>query len=696
MKTVNFSAQNGAATNGSAPLPNSGQSSSHTSNERRGVLSEAEPSCSYTNIDHIDSDVEPYSPDHSEYNPESDTSSSDSELCSGPHQMTELQDMEEFPVTIVKSRKRKRNEKGWKRNVAKERRMHGEPYVSSRGKVVPGINMKAPCPVTCRQKCSERLSHEERLLIFRRYIELSSYERKRDFIHNHTEKKQKKWHTKENSKRQCTILFFLPKDNGKIRVCKTMFINTLGIRKGVVDVAMQRRTPQNTSFGDRRGKKAKKITPPEIIGDVKSHIERFPVMESHYCRAKSQRKYLSSELNITIMYSMYKNECIEKGKPFASSSIYRKVFSEDYNLGFYRPRKDQCRICMAYNSPGSDKVSMETTYLAHLTAKDRAREEKRSSKQLAANSNGTTVSCNFDLQQVLLLPNDPTNNALFYKQRFKMFNFTIYDVVSKQGDCFMWTEVDGKRGSCEIATCLFTYFKSLPDTVTKIQCFSDRCGGQNLNKFVAGMCLTAVQEIPHLENIDLMFLVVGHSEMECDSMHSAISTEFKRVGKAYWPQDWKTIAKCARRKGDKPYIVHDVKNEDFLDWKTHAEQKLMFRGKDEEHKTVSWQKMCWMNFSKSRPFILRFKENFDDEFRTLNCKRRIGASSSNTNNIEQLYHDKLPIQRDKFNGLLKLFETKPPAIPTEYKSYYENLPVQGNQRRKNDSTVSESDLSGGE
>lgn len=76
-----------------------------------------------------------------------------------------------------------------------------------------------------------------------------------------------------------------------------------------------------------------------------------------------------------------------------------------------------------------------------------------------------------------------------------------------------------------------------------------------MNKFVAAMCLTAAQEIPHLQTIDLKFLVVEHREMECDSMHSAITTELKRVGKAYWSADWKNIARSARRKGDKPYSI---------------------------------------------------------------------------------------------------------------------------------------------
>lgn len=600
--------------------------------------------------------------------------------------------MEEVPVKTKKPRKRSKYPDEWKRNVSKRRRQQGESYISSRGKTIPAVSMKDSCPASCRRKCNERISNEERLIIFRRYYQLEAYERKRDFIHSHTEKKHKKWHTLEISKRENTIVFLLPRDNERIQVCKTMFINTLGIRKGVVDIAMKKRTLENTSLEDKRGKHIQKVTSPEILESVKQRIEKFPVMSSHYCRAKTQRKYLASDINITVMYSLYKEERIKLNLPAATTAIYQKVFCEEYNLGFHRPRKDQCRICMAYNIPTSDKSAMETRYQAHIAAKDRAREEKRSSKQLAENSNGKLISCNFDLQQVLLVPNDPKNNALFYKQRLKTFNFTVYDVVSKQGDCFMWTEVEGKRGSSEIASCLYTYFKSLPNSVERISCFSDRCGGQNLNKFVAAMCLTAVQEIPHLENIDLMFLVSEHSEMECDSMHSAISTELKRVGKANWPLDWKTIARSARRKGDKPYIVHDITHEQILDWKVHAEQNMIFRKEDENRNPVGWQKFCWINFSKSRPLIMRFKEKFDEDFRILNCNRKTRRHSSIASTLKPLYQNQLAIKKEKYNDLLSLFQMNPPALPSEYKPYFKNLPFQGN-KRKNNQESSESELS---
>ncbi|KAJ8893359.1 hypothetical protein PR048_005950 [Dryococelus australis] len=202
----------------------------------------------------------------------------------------------------------------------------------------------------------------------------------------------------------------------------------------------------------------------------------------------------------------------------------------------------------------------------------------------------------------MLSPTDPINHALFYKQRFKSFNFTMYNTISKQGDCFIWPETEGKRGSCEIASCLYLYFKSTPAVVNHILYFSDRYRGQKLNKFVAAMCLIAVQLLPHLETTDLKCMVVGPNEMERDSMHSAISTEHKIIGKVNWSANWMTIARCDRKKGDKPSTVDEITNKQIIDWKSHQKCHMTFRKAD-----VHGQSINWLYFSKKTQFVINCK-----------------------------------------------------------------------------------------
>jgi hypothetical protein len=61
---------------------------------------------------------------------------------------------------------------------------------------------------------------------------------------------------------------------------------------------------------DRRGKKIPyNKSKNEDVVFVKQHIPMFPKMESHYCRRKTQRRYLDTKLSITKMFSLYTEFC---------------------------------------------------------------------------------------------------------------------------------------------------------------------------------------------------------------------------------------------------------------------------------------------------------------------------------------------------------------------------------------------------
>lgn len=207
-----------------------------------------------------------------------------------------------------------------------------------------------------------------------------------------------------------------------------------------------------------------------------------------------------------------------------------------------------------------------------------------------------------------------------------------------------------------------------------IRCFSDRCGGQNLNQYVVAMCMYAVQVIENLETIHIKFFTPGHSQMECDSMHSAVGTEFKRVGKALWPGDWKTIARSARKKGDKPYNVHDIQGNDIFDWKAFAKTQLTIRKTDVDGKRVLFNKMCWFQFKKENVYEYECKESFnaDDSFRKVDCKKK--ALRRQSTSLLPCYPQGHPIMEAKYKNLVSLFSMNPPALSRDYYDFYFNLP----------------------
>lgn len=91
----------------------------------------------------------------------------------------------------------------------------------------------------------------------------------------------------------------------------------------------------------------------------------------------------------------------------------------------------------------------------HQLEKSLSRSEKESDINLATNNKNHTVCC-FDLQAVLPVPCGDVSQ-FFYKRRLSCFNFTIFDIVKKQGYCYVWYEGVGKRGVNEIGSFIYKY-----------------------------------------------------------------------------------------------------------------------------------------------------------------------------------------------------------------------------------------------
>ena len=70
---------------------------------------------------------------------------------------------------------------------------------------------------------------------------------------------------------------------------------------------------------------------------VKTDETSFAVIDSHYCRANSLRKYLDLSLSVSKMYKMYTEACRGPNKLYEFK--YRQVFDTLFNLGFHRPKR---------------------------------------------------------------------------------------------------------------------------------------------------------------------------------------------------------------------------------------------------------------------------------------------------------------------------------------------------------------------
>ena len=97
------------------------------------------------------------------------------------------------------------------------------------------------------------------------------------------------------------------------------------------------------------GHKLNKI-PKESIDRVVEHIKSFPCVDSHYCRAQVKRKYLYPGLSVKQMHKLYVERCTDENVTHVKQNIYYTIFNQYFNLGFFRPKKDQCDTCVAFQN----------------------------------------------------------------------------------------------------------------------------------------------------------------------------------------------------------------------------------------------------------------------------------------------------------------------------------------------------------
>lgn len=588
---------------------------------------------------------------------------------------------------------RKSNPECWAVNVAKRRRADGLAY-KSRSKERPAKVPKDINCSECKYKCSDNFDENARNEICRHYWQLDFVGRK-NFILSRIEVNHPKRVLavkNKREKRSYTKKCYFIKNDAKVQVCQKFFTKTLNIGPSVVFDAVNKRN----SIGafdviDNRGKhEPANKTKPEILEGIRRHIESFPCMESHYTRKDTKRKYLSADLNIRKMHTLYKELCHEKNQEAANELTYRRVFATEYNLSFFVPKKDQCTICTNYEKADEEKKGLlEENYKEHVQRKNVCNAEKEKDKE-RANKDPNFLSVSFDLQAVLQIPHCKVS-LLYYSRKLCVFNLTVYEAgLPNNAYCFLWSELNGKKGSCEIGTILLHYLsKCIPGNVTEISLFSDTCSGQNRNKNVAAILLWAVQNIEHLQIIEQKFLESGHTYMEADSMHSAIESQKKETS-VFSMQDWISICERARRRKihtvqqkkivKEPYKTKEFKYHEFFDLKDLASKIIHNKDKDKEGNKVQWLKIKRLRFVKGEKRIY-FNYDMSETFNYIDVTGKEGKTrATRTKRKEQdefptelkkMYEESLPISEAKKKDLLNL--VKKNIIPEELEPWYKNL-----------------------
>lgn len=432
----------------------------------------------------------------------------------------------------------------WKRNIKLMDRMSGK-----------GRSMK---PVTCKC-CASKFTEADRKSIFESFWKIS-WLRKRDFLISHVQKTPAKRHTVEKSRRGHSYKYNLPKEEiGNIVVCKTFFLRTLAIGAKMIQGTLTRSIINGLITAKKDGRKGRSPankTSELLINDVKIFLNKLPRVPSHYCRKESNRLYLEPGWTNKKLYNAYKLDSQEDKK--VSQKIFERIV-EDMNLSFFKPRKDQCDLCLGHKNGLID----DDIWQEHSQLKDCAREAKEMDKNSCLN-NPKLVVVTMDLQAVLLCPKS-MSSATYYKRKLSVHNFTLYNLATKDTVCYTWHEGQGGLEADEFATIVINYLESLSSDVKEVIFWSDGCTYQNRNSTLSSAIYQFVTSTKNtnIRVIHQKYLVRGHTQMECDSVHSAIESRARNI-EIYTPIEWETVFKTARAK--QPYKVISLS---YTFWKSY-------------------------------------------------------------------------------------------------------------------------------
>lgn len=167
------------------------------------------------------------------------------------------------------------------------------------------LKNRCQCKETARGtiKCPS-FTEEDRLAIFKAFWNVSWSEKRiylDGLVTSLPVKRPRNRKDIKESRRGQSLVYYLKKQDEQIKVFRTMFLNTLGIGRWTVlnwknkqsNITKQSNASRALQQPDTEASSSKPFATERQ--ELDNFFESLPVMESHYCRATTQKKYLLPE-----------------------------------------------------------------------------------------------------------------------------------------------------------------------------------------------------------------------------------------------------------------------------------------------------------------------------------------------------------------------------------------------------------------
>ncbi|XP_060808237.1 ubiquitin-like modifier-activating enzyme 5 isoform X1 [Amyelois transitella] len=285
-------------------------------------------------------------------------------VCSDQPTVTQLVDYEVFCKAQAKEKKKQElRAKSEKRRQEKEKRMTGQSYYGfrvtnahegkrwiqdvpkSERKIGPACTSEFCAKGTARY-CSE-FSEEKRQQIFSYFWNNLDWKGKKNFVRSLVDsvppKRRRLKHKGDKSRKGDSKLYHLHNKDQRLAVCRTMFLNTLGIKEAMVRCWLVK---------EERPKMTKK---PIKSLNVDSYIDNLPKTQPkcQYCLTSGVTvEYIDIDY-IKNQYQLY-NKYIKDMKAKNMSPASRKTFSKVVamkNIRIFKPKNDTdvCDLVAQHN-----------------------------------------------------------------------------------------------------------------------------------------------------------------------------------------------------------------------------------------------------------------------------------------------------------------------------------------------------------
>ncbi|CAG9773276.1 unnamed protein product [Ceutorhynchus assimilis] len=561
--------------------------------------------------------------------------------------------------------------RGTKRKLHQKRRLLGEAYLGYRrpknqkrtfqdternARVMGPMCLSNACKRSKKRWCQD-LSEIQRQQIFKNFWgKLNSWEQKRVYVLNLVYRKEteRKRTTNESSRRSSSLFYKLNIESKYVPVCKKMFLNTLGLKEWTVQNWVK-----NSAYGTPAPSRSSqpRCKNEDSIQFLITFLDELPKLPSHYCRKDTKKLYLEQTFtSFADLFKLYQEHCKNSQKQALSRNTLMK-YVKIKNIGIFSPRKDQCDLCVEYQAGNLDQSVWEK----HRNEKQRAQEEKNNDKELAI-LDECHVIC-MDLQAVKTCPYLQAS-SLYFKTKLCCHNYTVFDLKTKDAVCYWFDETDTDLQASTFASLLVDFLKRkyLENNTNQqkpIIIFSDGCTYQNRNAVLANALLALSYQYD--VRIIQKFLVKGHTNMECDSVHATIEKKLKNKTISI-PNDYHRITAEARA-NPKPFEVVCPTFEFFYNFNEDLVYESIRPGRKLNEPTVT--DIRALKYEKGE---IQYKLSFEDNF-FIPLPQRPKKAIKKIEEFRKLYTEKLPITQKKYTHLQEI-KTK---LHKNYWPFYDNL-----------------------